>query len=254
MKKITGAGSAYFELHKNGLFYRNYDGVKIKICDAVEVIAIVSNLEATQWGKLIEFANAHGRKINLVVPMKLLMGTHRYLAEELSSRGLCINSSMLCMRLLREYLTGENPKKILMLNYKWQWNRAIFIKPRNEILEAENANHFDEFWAERKNEDTDKIVSKLKNFIAKNKNFFQDLDNPNQRQLLQKVGYKKKVDGKLYYYILQKIFKKEIADNQEAINVLVKIGLVVSFGNRSTCQTINCPIGICRVYVVKSEK
>jgi hypothetical protein len=80
------------------------------------------------------------------------------------------------------------------------------------------------------------------------------LDNPNPRKLLQIVGYKKKIDGELRYYILQKIFKREIAASQDDIDVLVKSGLILSVGNGSTCQLIKLPIGICRVYIVKGEK
>jgi hypothetical protein len=243
------------------MFFVDFEGMKIRICDAVEVLANVSNLKATQWGKLIEFTNAHNQKKNLVVPMKLLMNTPRSLAAELSLRGLQVNSSMQCMRLLREYLTAEYPKKTLILDYEYLWNRAIFVRPRSEMLELEETSPevFRNVIPESKTEisnknviDEEQIISKLESFISKNKKFFYDLNNPNQRQLLQIVGYKKKEKGRIHYYIQQKIFKQEITENHEEMEALMQIGLLIPNENGSIYHSMKFSKGIfCAIRSVK---
>jgi hypothetical protein len=65
-----------------------------------------------------------------------LMGSSRYLAAELSLRGLRIESDAFRMKLLREYLNGERPKKILRLDCDFLCGRAFFICSKNETLET----------------------------------------------------------------------------------------------------------------------
>jgi uncharacterized protein (DUF927 family) len=150
MNKLTGAGSACedfdferdtvpaykrpgFEVNRHGVFYRNFEEIRTRVCDFVEVLAIVSNSEATRWGKLISFINARNQQKHLVVPMRLLMSTPRRLAVELSSKGLRILSSNRSMSLLREYLTSENPTKNVVLDYRVSWNFSVFVEPPDDI-------------------------------------------------------------------------------------------------------------------------
>jgi hypothetical protein len=122
-----------FEINKHGVFYRNFEEIRTRVCDSVEVLAIVSNSSATRWGKLITFSNARNQQKHLVVPMRLLMSTPRRLAVELSSKGLRILSSNRSMSLLREYLTAENPTKNVVLNYRVSWNTSVFVEPPDDI-------------------------------------------------------------------------------------------------------------------------
>jgi uncharacterized protein (DUF927 family) len=122
-----------FEVNQHGVFYRNFEEIRTRVCDFVEVLAIVSNSEATKWGKLISFINARNQQKYLIVPMRLLMSTPRRLAVELPSKGLRILSSNRSMSLLREYLTAQNPTKNVVLDCDVSWNASVFVKPPDDI-------------------------------------------------------------------------------------------------------------------------
>ncbi|MDR1561302.1 MAG: DUF927 domain-containing protein [Holosporaceae bacterium] len=218
-----------FKLNSSGVFYQNNEGMKIKICDAVEVLAIVSNLDATQWGKLIEFTNAHKQKRNLIVPMKLLMSSSRHLTAELSLRGLII--SLQYMRLFQEYLCGKNPQKIMVMDYQFLGSHAFFTNFSSVESEAI-------------------ITERLKTFIIKNMENFYDIEGQNFQELLRLVGYVKRVDGKTYYCIFQKIFEREITNNRDEMQILVDGGLLVPRINGDFYHFHN----FCKVYIIESNK
>jgi hypothetical protein len=238
--KISG-----FEWHKFGIFHRNHNGEKTRVCDPVEVLAIVSDPQTTQWGKLIEFTNARNQKRHLVVPMKLMVSTPRYLAAELSLRGLHVHSSMYCMNLLREYLNGECPTKYFIIDYRFLWNRAFFVNARNEVFEPA------EFHSKCKNDADEEIIQKLKSFIIKNRSFFQDLNEQYDRRFLQILGYKNKANGKTYYFIPQQIFEKEITCDIDEIYTLIKYGIIIQNAIGSFCHVTDVDGRATKVYVVR---
>ena len=240
------SASACFELHPQGLFFLNCDGTKTRISGSVEVLAIVSDSEATQWGKLIEFTNAKRQKKNLVVPMKLLMYTPRYLAAELSFRGLQIDSSMLCMSLLRKYLNEEQPKKNFVLDYKYDWNKVIFVK-QSEMLEVEEncltnaaGNVFNH-----------SVTSRLESFIKRYRDQFQDLDD--KYCLFQRVGYKRKIKGKVLYYVQGRHFRQEITESQAEMKILAKADLLIPDDKGDFCYFVNFPTGKEKVFLVRGK-
>jgi hypothetical protein len=218
-----------FKLYPNGVFYQNSGSMKIKICDAVEVLAIVSNLDATQWGKLIKFTNAHKQKRSLIVPMKLLMNTPRYLAAELSLCGLII--SLQCMRLFQEYLCSENPQKIIMVDYQSLGNHAIFTNSLSVELETI-------------------ITKKVKAFISKNIKRFYDANEQNLQEMLNLVGYIKRVNGRMYYCIFQKNFEHEITNNRDEMQILVDSGLLIPRINGAFCHSHD----FFKVYIIESNE
>jgi len=239
--------SAFFELHPQGLFFLNPDAIKLRVCGFVEVLAIVSDLEATQWGKLIEFTNAGNQKKNLVVPMKLLMRAPRYLAAELSFRGLQIDSSTLCMSLLREYLNEEQPKKNFVLDYKYAWNRVIFVK-QAQTLEVEEGCLKANATGNALNHP---VISRLQSFIKLNRDKFQDLDD--QYCLFQRVGYKRKVNGEVLYYVTGRHFRQEITESREEMKILVKADLLIPDDKGDFCYFVNFPTGKEKVFLVRRK-
>jgi hypothetical protein len=241
-----------FELHCIlGVFHRDCEGTKIRVCDPVEVIAFVSNPEGTQWGKIIEFTNARNQKKNLAVPMKMMMNTARSLAAELSLRGLQLPCSMQCMRLLREYLNSYYPKKHLVIDYRFLWNHAFFVRTKNDVLVPEECIRFD---AKNENCPDDKIVQKLKTFISKNRDFFQNLNRQHDRPFLQILGYRSIENNKIHYYIPQRIFENEITNNTDEIYKLIEYGLLIPNTNISACHLISINGKMCKVYVVRNLK
>jgi hypothetical protein len=249
--KWVQAQPACFELHRTlGVFYRDCDGMEIRVCDSVEVVAFVSNPEGTQWGKIIEFTNARNQKKNLAVPMKLMMNTARSLAAELSLRGLQLPCSMQCMRLLREYLNSHYPKKHLVIDHRFLWNHAFFVSTKNDVLVPEDLYRYEE----NENRPDDKIVEKLKLFISKNKDFFQSWGKQCDRPLLQIIGYKSRGNNKMHYYIPQRIFEKEITNDTNEIYKLIERGLLIPNTNISACHVISINGKMCKVYVVRNLK
>jgi hypothetical protein len=218
-----------FKLLPNGVFYQNNESIEIKICDAVEVLAIVSNLDATQWGKLIEFTNAHKQKKNLILPMKLLMNTPRYLVAELSLRGLII--SLRWMRLFQEYLCGKNPQKIMVIDYQFSWNHAIFTNFPEAI-----------------------IVEKVKAFIRQNIKRFYDAEKPDLKEIFHIVGYIKHANEKVYYCIFRRIFEQEITNNCDEMKNLVDKGLLIPRINGDFYHSHKSSSDFCEVYIIESSK
>jgi hypothetical protein len=252
ISKVFGEGvpiykMSGFEWHKFGIFHRNYNGEKTRVCDPVEVLAIVSDPQTTQWGKLIEFTNAGNQKRHLVVPIKLMMSTPRYLAAELSLRGLHVHSSMYCMSLLREYLNGEYPTKYFIIDYRFLWNHAFFVNARNEVFEHATF----QFHSRNEDDADEKIIQKLKSFIIKNRSFFQDLNGRYDRQFLQILGYKNKAKGRIYYFIPQRIFEKEITCDIDEIYTLIKYGLILQNTIGSFCHIMDVAGRATKVYVVR---
>jgi hypothetical protein len=264
MNKLASAASAYdfnfdrdtvpaykrpgFEVNRHGVFYRNFEEIRTRVCDFVEVLAIVSNSSATRWGKLITFINARNQQKHLVVPMRLLMSTPRYLSAELSLRGLHINSSMLCMRLLREYLNGEQPRKNLVLEGNIPRSRAIFVKLREERLEIEKHSGC----VTGIDCDDNPVIARLKSFLEKYRNLFQDLND--KRSSLQKIGYRKRTGGKIFYYIPPKYFKREVADSDFEMEILAKAGLLIPDNKGHYCSITELAGWKERAYVVKTDR
>jgi len=121
--------SGSFELRQYALFYKRFtESAEILVCGTLEVLANVSNPETTKWGKLIGFTNSAHQKKNLVIPMKLVMGSPRDLAAELSFRGLRkINSSRLGMSLLRKYINEFKPMRTIILASRYLLDSAFFV-------------------------------------------------------------------------------------------------------------------------------
>jgi hypothetical protein len=237
-----------FEVNQHGVFYRNFEEIRTRVCDFVEVLGIVSNSEATKWGKLITFINARNQQKHLVVPMRLLMSTPRYLSAELSLRGLRINSSMQCMQLLREYLNGEQPKKNLILEGNIPRSRAIFVKLREEKLEIEkppNSTATSDCSGHH-------VVARLKSFLEKYRNLFQDLND--KRSSGQKIGYRKQVDDAIFYYIPPKYFKREVAASDLEMEILAKAGLLIPDDKGHYCSVTELAGWKERAYVVKTDR
>jgi hypothetical protein len=237
-----------FEVNKHGVFYRNFEEIRTRVCDFVEVLAIVSNSSATRWGKLVTFINARNQQKYLVVPMKLLMSTPRYLSAELSLRGLRVNSSMSCMQLLREYLNGEQPRKNLVLEGNIPRSRAIFVRLREERLEIEKPS----VSVSGTDCDDNPVIARLKFFLEKYRNLFQDLND--KRSLLQKIGYRRRTGGKIFYYIPPKYFKREVADSDFEMEILAKKGLLVPNDKGYYCSVTELAGWKERAYVVKTDR
>ncbi|MDR0581071.1 MAG: DUF927 domain-containing protein [Holosporaceae bacterium] len=237
-----------FEVNQHGVFYRNFEEIRTRVCDFVEVLAIVSNSEATRWGKLISFINARNQQKHLVVPMRLLISTPRYLSAELSLRGLRVNSSMRCMRLLREYLNGEQPRKNLVLEGNIPRSRAIFVKLREEKLEIEkppNGTAASDYGDHH-------VVARLKSFLEKYRNFFQDLSDRHSSG--QKIGYRKRVGNAIFYYIPPKYFKREVASSDPEMEILAKEGLLIPNDKGHYCSVTELAGWKERAYVVKTDR
>jgi hypothetical protein len=237
-----------FEVSKHGVFYRNFEEIRTRVCDFVEVLAIVSNSSATRWSKLITFINARNQQKHLVVPMRLLIGTPRYLAAELSLRGLRINGSMQCMRLLREYLNGEQPKKNLVLNHEIPGSRAIFVKLIEETLEIEKPPN----GLTETDHDDHPVIARLRFFLEKYQKLFQDLND--KHFLSQKIGYRRRVSDKIFYYIPPKYFKREVAAGDLEMEALVKAGLLVPDDKGHYCSVTELSGWKERAYVVKTDR
>jgi hypothetical protein len=237
-----------FEVSQHGVFYRNFEEIRTRVCDFVEVPAIVSNSEATKWGKLISFINARNQQKHLVVPMRLLMSTPRYLSAELSLRGLRINSSMQCMRLLREYLNSEQPRKNLILEGNIPRSRAIFVRLREERLEMEKPSND----AAASDCSGHYVVAKLKSFLEKYRNLFQDLND--RRFSGQKIGYRKRVGDAIFYYIPPKYFKREVAFGDPEMEILAKAGLLIPDDRGHYCSVTELAGWKERAYVVKTDR
>jgi hypothetical protein len=93
------------------------------------------------------------------------------------------------------------------------------------------------------------IISKLNSFMEKHKKQFQDLSS--KYCLLQRVGYKKKINGELRYYILQRFFKKEITDSQKEIDILAKNNLLIPDYRGLLCYFVDFPTGKEKVFVIR---
>jgi hypothetical protein len=237
-----------FEVNKHGVFYRNFEEIRTRVCDFVEVLGIVSNSEATKWGKLITFINARNQQKLLVVPMRLLMSTPRYLSAELSLRGLRINSSMQCMQLLQEYLNGQQQRKNLILEGNIPRSRAIFVKLREEKLEIENPPHD----ATASDCSDHHVVARLRFFLEKYQNLFQDLND--RRSSGQKIGYRKRVGDAIFYYIPPKYFKREVAASDLEMEILAKEGLLIPNDKGHYCSVTELVGWKERAYVVKTDR
>jgi hypothetical protein len=196
-------------------------------------------------------SSARNQKKTLVVPMNLMMNTLRFLAAELSLRGLQLPCSMQCMRLLREYLNSHYPKKHLVIDHRFLWNHAFFVSTKNDVLIPEDLAQFS---IKNAIDSDDEIVEKLKSFISKNRSFFQDLSSNGKRPFLQILGYKSSRKGKVFYYVPRNIFESEITNDVDEIYKLIEKGLLIPNTNISACHVVSINKKTGKVYIVRNLK
>jgi uncharacterized protein (DUF927 family) len=104
-----------------------------RICDYIEVVAITSNQQGNDWGRLVKFKDERGIKKELFIPLNLLVGNALELGAMLMESGLVVKNSTKARQLLTDYLTLEKNKPHCYTSDKIGWHDNTYLLPDRAI-------------------------------------------------------------------------------------------------------------------------
>jgi len=137
-----------FELKKDGVYKlkiiedkkgEDYRSEWVKICSPLEVLAVTSNDESEDWGRLIKVQNRDGVKHIRAIPMELLAAPEgKELRSYLFNLGLELASPDKFTRdALYEYICKAEPYKRALCVARVGWHDNVFVLPDVAIGNAE---------------------------------------------------------------------------------------------------------------------
>jgi putative DNA primase/helicase len=128
--KLARPGLANFFMTDDGLEAEALVGSKVQrewISPEINVLAMVRDIDGTNWAKLVQFKTIDNEVKTLMLPVTLLANDGGLLREALLSAGLAVSSTRFGRERLTEYLSRiESPVRRLRAD-RIGWHDGVFI-------------------------------------------------------------------------------------------------------------------------------
>jgi putative DNA primase/helicase len=128
--KLARPGLADFFMTDDGLEAEAPVGSKIQrewICPGIEIVAMVRDVDGSNWAKLVRFKTVDGETKTLVLPASFTAGEGGIMREALLSSGLAVSSTRFARERLTEYLSRiESPARRLRAD-RIGWHEGVFV-------------------------------------------------------------------------------------------------------------------------------
>lgn len=119
--RITGEGVMYQD--------PNPDMRPFKICGPLEIVAITRNAAGEEWGRWLRWKDPDGRQHQWAMPVSVLAGDGREVAERLLSGGLFLEPGPRARMQLNYYLRDDSVEKRARCVARVGWHSQSFVLP-----------------------------------------------------------------------------------------------------------------------------
>ncbi|WP_250470227.1 MULTISPECIES: DUF927 domain-containing protein, partial [unclassified Caballeronia] len=126
-----------FTVSKEGVFYKDDDGMPHWICSPLHVRALVRDRASENWGRLLEWKDADDHPHVWAMPMEMLRSDGADMRGELARLGLDIAPSFRARNKLTEYVTTAKPKARGRCVTRTGWHNGAFVFPDRTIGESD---------------------------------------------------------------------------------------------------------------------
>jgi hypothetical protein len=122
---------AGFRLSQSGVYIVDPTGEKedVFICAPLTIAAATRTREGEDWGRLLEFTDADGRRHDWAMPMSMLAGDGGEYRARLLSMGLTISPSRKARELLTIYIQTSMPDERVRCVARVGWHDGAFVLP-----------------------------------------------------------------------------------------------------------------------------
>jgi putative DNA primase/helicase len=118
----------------------------IRICAWLAVTALTRDAESNDWGRLLRWNDADGKKHEHVLPQSILANGNRAAAAILLAGGLDIASGAKKQDAVIEYIQSQRPKKRVTIASKVGWLRAnsvdVYVLPGKTVRPSDCEEEF----------------------------------------------------------------------------------------------------------------
>lgn len=129
------ASKRSYRLTKEGVMYLdpNPDMRPFKICGPLEIVAQTRNASSEEWGRWLRWKDPDGRQHQWAMPLSVLAGDGREVAERLLSGGLFLEPGPRARIQLSYYLRDESVEQRARCVARVGWHSQSFVLPDQTI-------------------------------------------------------------------------------------------------------------------------
>lgn len=130
---------AGFRLSQSGVYFVDSTCEKddVFICAPLTIAAATRTREGEDWGRLLEFTDADGRRHDWAMPMSMLAGDGGEYRARLLSMGLIISPSRKARELLTTYIQTSMPDERVRCVARVGWHDGAFVLPDETFGQGE---------------------------------------------------------------------------------------------------------------------